>query len=316
MSRKFSFASLKKAIRNPYLFLWEIDRLLIRRIKSTVFEYRYGPGIDVMQQDWDNLILLDALRYDYFESEINFDGTLTPVISRGAHSWEFMKENFVGNEYHDTIYVTANPHVHRLPEDIFFTVNSLSNRWGQNLGTIHPNEVVKAAKLTHKRHPNKKLIIHFMQPHQPFLGKTADAIRENFDIKGYDINLHRDVDKRTGISWWELVKENEISLEETQQAYRETLEIALGHVQDLMSTLGGKSVISADHGEMLGERGVLKKRFAHPHDIYNEELRIVPWFEPPHDSRRDAVTDKPIGYDGLDSETANQRLKALGYQPK
>lgn len=119
MSRRYTLSNLQKSIGNPSLMVHELKRVA-RKPRNIAFERKYGPGIDVMAEDWDNLILLDACRYDYFESQINIEGELKSAISRGGHSWEFMQGNFVGREFHDTIYVTANPHVEKLSDGTFF----------------------------------------------------------------------------------------------------------------------------------------------------------------------------------------------------
>ena len=105
-------ATNKKGLINAILrgSTYVIDRPL-RKFYSTVWQYQNGPGIDVMKEDWDNLIILDACRYDYFkEKQKNIRGELESVVSRGAHSSEFIEKNFLGRKLHDTIYVTANPY--------------------------------------------------------------------------------------------------------------------------------------------------------------------------------------------------------------
>ncbi|MDG5776143.1 hypothetical protein VB773_02085 [Haloarculaceae archaeon H-GB2-1] len=36
-----------------------------------------------MAEEWDNLVILDACRYDVFEEMHTFPGTLKPIISKG-----------------------------------------------------------------------------------------------------------------------------------------------------------------------------------------------------------------------------------------
>ena len=67
----------------------------------------------ILDEDWDNLIILDACRYDFFKEEIEkrqIDGYLKKVISRGSHTLNFLKENFTEDYYNDIVYITANPH--------------------------------------------------------------------------------------------------------------------------------------------------------------------------------------------------------------
>jgi hypothetical protein len=43
-----------------------------------------------MEEDWDNLIILDACRYDYFKRQHDFEGSVDRIVSPGKMSWEFM----------------------------------------------------------------------------------------------------------------------------------------------------------------------------------------------------------------------------------
>ena len=122
MRSHYSLENLKRAVRNPHLFVREGHRLL-----SLPVHYLYGRYLDrtlpesenVIERDWDTLIILDACRHDYFTAHNELPGELTSTISSGEKSWEFMQQNFVGGEYHDTIYITANPFANRLEDGTF-----------------------------------------------------------------------------------------------------------------------------------------------------------------------------------------------------
>jgi hypothetical protein len=287
-------------------------------VQNRYFRWKNGQGTDVMSEDWDNLILLDACRFDYFEEENTFAGELSRVQSRGGHSWEFMEGNFVGRQLHDTVYVTANPHAEKLEDDVFYTIWKVLDRWDDDLETVAPEDVVSEALAAHETYPNKRLIVHFMQPHEPWIGPTMEQIEERVSLKGWD-KYHGREDTSTdlqGMGPWDAVRENIVSKSEMRQAYRESLQIVLDHVQELVAEFGGKSVISADHGELLGERIApgLPRWYGHPHDVYLEEAYFVPWLELPHESRREVVAEEPIGSESLDEDVVDQRLKALGYR--
>lgn len=312
--RRYTLSNFLDALQDPEKFAREADRLC-GKVVNPIFERLFGSGINIMNEDWDNLILLDACRYDYFEAQVNITGNLDQVVSKGAHSWEFMQGNFVGKEYHDTVYVTANPHAEKLDDDIFYTVETVLDSWDTELGTVLPGDVVSAAISAHTKYPKKRLLVHFMQPHKPHLGPTADSIRERIDLRGWDKYHGRSnlSTERSGINQWEAVRNGHISIEELRQAYSETLDIALKHAARLIDELPGKSVISSDHGEMLGDRGIIARRYGHPHDIYNRQLRVVPWFTVESDLRRKITSEDPIESESLDDDIVNQRLRALGY---
>lgn len=308
---RYTIENLKKVFGQPGYIGWEAQRLL--------FDYRFGgEAVDVMAEDWDNLILLDACRYDYFKSQYQMPGELTPIISHGGQSWEFMQRNFVGKKFHDTVYVTANPHTGKLDKDVFHAVEPLYiDAWSEKHETVLPDDVTEAALDAHARYPDKRIVIHFMQPHRPYLGDTAAEIQREHDTHGFNRNLAHSNETPDGTSFSTLVENGDIPIQKTRAAYRETLNIVLDSVNKLLEQISGKSVVSADHGEMLGEKILpfTTPKFGHSHQyIRNKTLYQVPWLEAPADNRRNITSDVPVGFDRGDSTTVADRLKALGYK--
>jgi len=169
-------------IRYIYYNVSEVKRF-VRIIFRWKFKRRYGRGLDVMQEDWDNLIILDACRYDTLEEHTRFEGKVQKVVSAGKNSWEFMTANFVGKELHDTIYVTANPYSARINESVFFKLISLIDDWDENIGTVLPEDVTQKAIEVSENHPDKRLIIHYMQPHTPHIGSIQnDFVQSGFSL--------------------------------------------------------------------------------------------------------------------------------------
>lgn len=315
LPERYNLENFASALRNPKAFQTELRRLVSRH----AFRMTHGRGIDVVERDWDTLVILDACRYDYFSERIErveVSGDLSAVISRGPESWIFINNNFAGRELHDTVYVSANPHVSRLSDDTFFRIEPLLDSWDPEVETILPEEVADAAMEMHEKHPQKRLIVHFMQPHIPYIGETADRIRETVDTSGLRVDGYpgKESSDDDGYKWWDAIEAGEISVEQTRKAYVESLDIALRHVRDLLDHVDGKSVITADHGELLGDRvfPLGARHHGHP-PIYTEKLCKVPWFEAAFDERRTVVSEEPVADDRLESETVDERLRALGY---
>ena len=312
MRSHYSLENLKRAVRNPHLFVREGHRLL-----SLPIHHLYGRYLDrvlpksehVMERDWDTLVILDACRHDYFTSHNELPGKLTSTISSGKKSWEFMQENFVGGEYHDTVYVTANPFANRLEDGTFYHVDYLADEWNEEIGTIFPEDVRKAAIAANRRHPNKRLIVHFMQPHRPYLGGKAEELRHRVDLKGYR-------NEGSGVQIWGAAKQKEVTVNEVRQAYEESLDIVLAEVETLVDELDGKTVVTADHGEMLGERvfPFTTRVWGHSEGFSTRLLRTVPWLTIEGDKRREITADVPDESTDLDSDTVSDRLEALGYK--
>jgi hypothetical protein len=59
--------------------------------------------------DWDNLILLDACRYDTFEElATDLPGELKKTESKAPATDPFLRANFSGKKRCETVYVTVN----------------------------------------------------------------------------------------------------------------------------------------------------------------------------------------------------------------
>jgi len=277
------------------------------------------PPSGIMNENWDNLIILDACRFDFFQEENSIQGELHTKISGGSQSWEFMNHYFISETYHDTVYVTANPHAVRIPDGVFHSIENRLNDWDMSYEVVLPQAMVDAAIDAHNRYPNKRLIVHFMQPHTPWLGQTAEWIRNNFDVKGNNKNhgknlLGKDVDDpRSGSEgFFTLPKEGKISLAAVRQSYRETLNIVLDSVSSLIDQIEGRSVITSDHGEMLGERAGTRRVYGHPPNLWTEEVRVIPWLEIPG-TERGTVAEEPLEREDVDQEVVQRQLDALGY---
>jgi hypothetical protein len=311
MLDRYTPENFRKLLGNPGYLGWEAQRILFDLIYS-------NDAVDVMNEDWDNLILLDACRYDYFESQNKIQGNLSSIISHGGSSWEFMQGNFVGNEHHDTVYVTGNPHTGKLADDIFHAVDPLYlNAWDEEYETVLPEDVVDAALDAYEKFPNKRLVVHFMQPHRPYLGETGEELQQEHKISGFNRYLAYSDETPDSASFSTLIENGDISVKIAQKAYRETLDIVLQQVDDLVTQLAGKSIISADHGELLGETIIpfTKPKFGHSDEyIRNKTLYQVPWLELPANERREISSDKPLTFDRAESEIVEDRLRSLGYK--
>lgn len=311
MGSHYSLENLKRAVRNPHLFFREGHRLLslpVDKLYGRYLEDRLPDGECVMDRDWDTLVILDACRYDYFADHNWLPGDLESVVADGKKSWEFMQNNFAGGEYHDTVYITANPFVDRLDDGTFYHVDYLADEWNDEIGTIFPEDVRAAAVEANRKHPNKRLIVHFMQPHRPYLGETAEELRGRVDLKGYR-------NEGEGVQIWGAAKQKDVTVEEVRRAYGESLDIVLAEVEELLDELDGKTVVTADHGEMLGERvfPFTTRVWGHSEGFNTRLLRTVPWLTVEGDERREITAETPEESTDLESETVSDRLEALGY---
>ena len=284
-----------------------IQRYIIYHIWFPILKYRFerprAGRFYVMQQDWDNLIILDACRWDTFEEHTRFEGKLSKIISIGNESWSFQKANFSDKNLHDTVYVTANPFSTKIADNVFFRLISLLGEWNEDAGTVLPQSVTDAALNAHRMYPNKRLIVHYMQPHAPHVG--------NYELGFNQRGWHSMTEEKDGIHLWEAVRRGYITHEDLRTSYLENLRFVESEVETLITKLPGKTVISADHGENLGER-VLGLRF-YGHGQHTPECRFVPWLELDYESRREVIASEPVIDVRPGDSTIDRRLRDLGY---
>lgn len=226
--------------------------------------------VRVMNEDWDFLIVLDACRYDYFEKLNFFGGELEKRVSLGSSTWEWVENNFSGF-YPDTIYVSGNPWVSitwmkdQMEYD-FIPFPYIDRVWDygydMNLFTVPPESVTRAALKDKERFPKYKMIVHYLQPHHPFIGHW----------EGLEEVLQLSWEKGKGI--WELLMDGIIGPEVVQTAYEKNLVVVLWAVSELIEELDGEIVITSDHGNCFGEHGL----YGHPKGKRVGPLVEVPWF--------------------------------------
>jgi len=133
---------------------------------------------DITDEEWDVLIILDACRYDIFKEIYSkyFEGVLKLRISPGTCTPEWLVKAFPKRYYPNIVYVTANPYVNTVRPivNFFKIVEVWRTRWNEELGTVHPCDVSIEAIKTFYRYPDKRLIVHYLQPHAPYiLGEKA-----------------------------------------------------------------------------------------------------------------------------------------------
>ncbi|WP_245529133.1 hypothetical protein [Halorhabdus utahensis] len=266
-------------------------------------------GIDIFEEEWDNLLILDACRYDTFVDIVDLPGRTEFRISQGAATYEFIRQNFENKTLHDTVYVGGNTWFLKLRDDINAEIHDfLDLQHGdtdvefavEELDVPKPKSVTNAALKAHERYPNKRLIVHYLQPHHPFIGQQG---REWFSHQSS--SLTEVIDQTPNITQ-----------EKVQKAYRENLELVLPEIEKLISELPGRTVITADHGEMLGDRHqfVPFRDYGHHEGIYNDELIKVPWHIVEREHRKQVVEEPPQSKTTTSKVEIDKRLRDLGYK--
>ncbi|WP_128081481.1 hypothetical protein [Haloferax sp. ATB1] len=301
-----------KAIRKEGLSGFsESTRLLythILRFYGLIHNY----GEPIYDAEWDVLIVLDACRADLMEevaSEydfINFDVT----NSLGSCSPEWMEKNFTSSyidEMQQTAYITGNPYSETCLESSEFELFDEVWRyaWDEELETIPPGPLTDRAITVAREGQPDRLIVHYMQPHHPFVpSPLGEGIRPDTGER-IEFSDLEDV--------WTRLQRGDLSREEVWEGYRDNLEYVLESVETLINNIDGKVVITADHGNALGEFHM----YGHPIYAPVWPLKRVPWCEYEATDSGTYTRDQTASerHDTTDDETLSteDKLAALGY---
>ncbi len=295
-----------------------------------------------MEESWDVLIVLDACRYDYFEKVYRDyipSGNLTKRISPGSWTPEWAARAFT-DYYEDCVYISANPFISytrklgfnglrwrfRASDHFLKVFEVWKTHWDDDLGTVRPEAVNRMALEALHQYPDKRLILHYLQPHYPYLTlpefkTTATAVR----IMSWIIKkmTYKVLGSTIGAKLAYLIPGGEESVakkagsEVLLRAYEKNLRIVLESVADLSKYFQGKIVITADHGELLGEEG----KYGHPEGYRTLPVQIeIPWLELTRPSAASTTgltsqfTTGPKFVGDADENLVRQRLRALGYE--
>lgn len=274
-------------------------------------KYLRSP-VNLFDEEWDNLLILDACRYDLMtEYSGEFSGTIERRWSGGGSSQEFLEYYLSDRTLNDLIWVTANPWVEKYDQSIFKTVHVWDEEWDDALNTVKPKSVVESAKKAIKEYPNKRMIVHFIQPHYPFIGDLGANLPDHRSITG-DSRIRSDSDSKPKI--WDLLKQGAVSNDQVWNAYRENLEIVIPWAKHLINYLDGVSVITSDHGNAFGERGfpIPVRLYGHSSACRIRPLVEVPWIKFEGDRRE--VHPEEILSDESSRNSIEDRLHHLGYR--
>ena len=289
---------MKKAVTEPELiapFIKQQTHRIPRKIlaESVTFYQRWRlprqkPLIDDLRQENDYLlIILDACRFDYFQEEYSdfLDGELQPVFNTARDTFEYVQNVWPGY-YDEVTYVSGATPVNSVSEEfsdhhleslydgyqpsehIDNIIDVWSTDWDTDLGVTPPEKVTE--KSLQAAADGSKVVAHYFQPHAPYIGEkeltTFKTGKDAEPLKGEPVNHEI----------WERMKQGEISRAEKDRLYRSNLRRALETVKTLVQyTDFEKVVVTADHGEALGEFGV----YAHPRWLHHPSVRVVPWLE-------------------------------------
>jgi len=196
----------------------------------------------------------------------------------GFHTYPWLEKTFP--DYYPWTYFSAHPYIgdkirrgqpFQAIHHFERVIPVWATAWDDKLGTVHPDSVGEAVKNT----SYEKAIIHYLQPHGPWIGSP------NRWVIPWTLLQH---DQRQLMADWKaiVIKPNPKFF---RKCYRDNLRLVLGSVEKYLPYFRKPVVISADHGEMLGEKGLYlhgavlksKEHLGYPRWAI-DFLRQIPWF--------------------------------------
>lgn len=290
----------------------------------------YPIGTNVFDLEWDILIVLDACRVDAMQavaSEYKFINDVESTYSVGSTSKEWMVNTFT-EEYRDqinrTTQISANAWVDSvltdevdygfwsptrgsfleshplfasmmsrptLTQEDFAEFKSLSHL-NEEYGVVPAETVTDHAIETARESPFDKMLIHYMQPHAPYL---RNAIQEERELTSTEEDPFGELRSKG-------------NKDEIFNLYLDNLRYVLDSVELLLDNIDGERVlITSDHGELFGEFGISNHIAGIPHP----NLKKVPLVETSATDKRNYTPE--ITNKSQENSSVEDRLENLGY---
>jgi len=213
---------------------------------------------------WNYLIILDACRYDYFIKYWKYN-KVYKVNSPASSTKQWLK--IVFPDYYDCLLFSCNPFIgnkrfknwdYNSFEHFRNVICLWDKLWNKKFSTVLPDDVYNYC-IT-KAVP--KSIIWFLQPHSPYIDLGIEKTPDDFRNWNKELNV---------IDWSEDKNMDKYPIEKIKGLYENNLKYVIPYVLKLTEILEKPIIITSDHGELLGEYGLI----GHP-NIKKKELRNVP----------------------------------------
>ncbi|WP_154018440.1 hypothetical protein [Halolamina rubra] len=327
----------KRALKEPKKSTFYIKSKISRPIaelhsKTTSKRYKnQKENIRCLREADGNwlLIVLDSCRFDRFSQyfEEFFRGDIEPNKSAAVDTFRYVGE--IWPDHYEMPYITAAAPITNTNLD-FNTDNIANTRgvaasgkrleekyggyvpkehiqnivevwrtdWDEDLGVCPPEPVTNKAIDIHEKNRQKNMVVHYFQPHAPYIGKKKDTYSGEIDedIKGGAIASHI----------WQKAKFGDLTREELLELYDSNLRRVMESAAILINNTNfDRTVIIGDHGEALGEYNMYGHGFEHPY------VRIVPWAE--IEETKISPEKKSIDSQPTTDTTVEERLSELGY---
>lgn len=308
---------------------------------------RYPIGTNVFDREWDLLIVLDSARVDAFRelsSTTILPDKIEQIRSVGSASPEWTLQTFTREQQAkiaETALISRNSwpetildeerHEHQsdfesqsmrgipkwstVSSDTFAHYERVQSVANQN-DRIHPESshiphvLTDRAISVAREHDFDRLIVWYMLPHYKFIADAIDWTPREMSLGELMEGPEPTRGLRPEEESYAPARRGEISSKTVRELYLQNLRFVLEYVSVLLQNVDmERVVISADHGEAHGEKGV----WSHPFGWPFAPVKTVPWAEM---TATDEKTYEPR-YNELEREMNDNEqreiLRDLGY---
>jgi hypothetical protein len=233
--------------------------------------------------------------YDAFES-------VEPVYSCASATPIWLSRTFENGppeDVADTHYVSCTGFSTRVAN---VGLNAIDEVWryavDHEFGITRPEALTDAAIDAIRGGESGHYVVHYVQPHAPFLHCPG-----KYGSTGGDEGGTQNV--------WKGLKYGEFELEEVWDDYGKNLLTVLDQVQTIIEDVDGTVAITSDHGNLVGELGI----YGHPRYCAHPTLRRVPWVVANgKGSHEYEVQGRAAMRTGLGEHDLDENLRNLGYK--
>lgn len=315
---------IQRSVKIPVYFASKANSVLsqikleyYRRLHSIPYQ---KPKINaLLETDEFILVILDACRFDVFKQMYDgyLRGDITKTWSTARWTGEYIHNCWEG--YNDLTYINTAPVISKFyfntrvsgpdPSEYFRELIQLwKTDWDPETGTVPADAVTDTAISLAAQSDQIRLVAHYMQPHLPYIGEYGFDIWENKAV--LKDRIEGDLESPTSV-YIDAIESGAISLDELWKAYEANLKYVLPEIRRLVKNVDCPVVVTADHGENLGEKG------QYFHEENSRYTRVVPWLIVDPDiigTNRNSNKDYNRNQvNNIEDKTIEDRLESLGY---
>lgn len=281
-------------------------------------------GTNVFTRDWELLLVLDACRVDAIEEvapEYDFIDAVDSIWSVGSSSDEWAAKTYTTDylsKIRETLLVSTNPLVLQALREqkyppVGYSVPLMFADWdvvdendlGEflHIGEHHykkydlppsPELMTEHAIKAARRFDFGRTIVHYMQPHIPHGAAAYAEERPPTDLEADP---------------WQCIRNGAVDREDVWENYLDNLRITLDSIEILLKNIDAeKVVITADHGDLIGECGA----YGHPAGFVHPAVKKVPWVVTSASDEGTRSPDIELPRRQSDTDVEDQ-LRTLGY---